>query len=140
MHIWAITNQSGGVGKTTGMVNLGGVLAGQGRRAALLDLDPYGSLSAYLGIEPDLDGGHVYAVFAAPSPFSGPPFLALIHCTAFDNLDLLPRATQVWRRGRPDGKGGPPGPIMPASLPPGGPPWHCLACERAAGCVVWKRL
>ncbi len=95
MHIWAITNQKGGVGKTTTAVNLGGILAGQGRRTLLVDLDPHGSLSTYLGIDPDLDERNVYAVFAAHSPLDRTQLLSLIHGTRFDDLDVLPSATAL---------------------------------------------
>jgi chromosome partitioning protein len=49
--IVAITNQKGGVGKTTGAANLGVLLARGGRRVLLVDADPQFALTRQLGIE-----------------------------------------------------------------------------------------
>jgi chromosome partitioning protein len=51
MHtkIISIVNQKGGTGKTTSTVNLGKALVELGKKVLLLDLDPQGSLSYYLG-------------------------------------------------------------------------------------------
>ena len=52
-QIISITNQKGGVGKTTTTINLGAALAERQRRVLLIDLDPQGSLTTHAGLRPD---------------------------------------------------------------------------------------
>ena len=52
--IIAVTNQKGGVGKTTTCAALAGIFSDRGKRVLALDLDPQGNLSFSLGAA---DGG-----------------------------------------------------------------------------------
>jgi len=64
MKIWAVANQKGGVGKTTTTITLASILAKRGGRVLVVDLDPHGSLTSYLGFDPTDSKSGIYRAFA----------------------------------------------------------------------------
>jgi chromosome partitioning protein len=57
MRVIAVINQKGGVAKTTTTANLGHALALMGQKVTVIDLDPQGHLSSFLGVNRmDLQG------------------------------------------------------------------------------------
>lgn len=81
--IIAITNQKGGVGKTTTAINLTACLAEAGKRVLLVDLDPQGNSTSGLGMQ--AGAGSVYEVLMGRSQLS-----ACLVKTAVPGLDIIP--------------------------------------------------
>lgn len=63
-----VTNQKGGVGKTTTAVSLGAALAAMGVRTLLVDLDPQGNATTGLGLRVAEGGPSIYRVLAERLP------------------------------------------------------------------------
>jgi chromosome partitioning protein len=94
VRIIAISNQKGGVGKTTTTVALGGLIAASGNRVLLIDLDPHGSLSSYFF--PDHEHPLTsYTLFQERQHLSHETISRLIVPTAFSGLSLMPSATAL---------------------------------------------
>ncbi len=69
-RVFTVSNQKGGVGKTTTTVNLAAALARSGARVLVIDLDPQGNASTALGVEHRADTPSVYDVIVGDSPLS----------------------------------------------------------------------
>ncbi len=85
MRIISISNQKGGVGKTTTTVNLSSAVAMKGKKVLLIDLDPQGNATSGLGFsKKDIENSSYNVLKNEISAEE-----VIIH-TDFQNLDLMP--------------------------------------------------
>jgi len=86
--IIAVTNQKGGVGKTTTAINLAAALAIAGRTVLLVDCDPQGNATSGIGRKGErAEGGTVYEGLTASS---GETPQSFILSTSVERLSLIP--------------------------------------------------
>lgn len=81
----SVTNQKGGVGKTTSAVNIAYYLAKSGKKTLLVDFDPQGNATSGLGIDKELLDGTMSEVMLETKLLKD-----VIIATDFKNLFLAP--------------------------------------------------
>jgi chromosome partitioning protein len=89
MNVLAISNQKGGVGKTTTAISLAAALVEKGSRVLLIDLDPQGNATSGLGISKEQPHS-VYGVLVRDEPLE-----EAVRPTGVDGLDLLPSSSEM---------------------------------------------
>ena len=87
VRITACTNQKGGVGKTTTVINLAAFLALSGTRTLVIDLDPQGNATSGLGIDRRTVERSSYNALVDRTAMG-----ELVVRTSVDGLDLVPSA------------------------------------------------
>jgi len=89
-RVLAITNQKGGVGKTTTAINLGAALADLGEQVLIIDLDPQGNASTGLGVSARDRDNTTYELLHEDAPLS-----SVVRSTGVDRLDIAPATTDL---------------------------------------------
>jgi chromosome partitioning protein len=81
----AISNEKGGVAKTTTTISLGAALAETGQRVLMIDLDPQANLTLASGME-------ISEVSTSSSNIlvEAAPLLSARHSTEIENIDIIP--------------------------------------------------
>ncbi len=84
-RVLAVSNQKGGVGKTTTAINLGTALAAIGEKVLIVDMDPQGNASTGLGVPRETRRITIYDVIVDGRSVTD----AAVH-TAVPGLDIIP--------------------------------------------------
>src|SRR5690606_41138531 len=69
-RVLTVSNQKGGVGKTTSTVNIAAAIAALGGRVLVINLDPQGNASTALGVPHTSDVTSIYEVLIHATPIA----------------------------------------------------------------------
>src|SRR5699024_11980950 len=93
-QILAAYSETGGATKTTTAVSLAVEAARAGLKTLLIDLDPRGAATKWLGVEPISEGLHVGAILADEEPLGWAADLA-VRTPWHPRLSFIPSAREV---------------------------------------------
>jgi len=88
--IIAVTNQKGGVGKTTSCVNLAAYLADAGKKVLLIDIDPQGNACSSVGVEVEKNQKSIYEVLIGEANIRD-----VVYPSVMKNLDVVPSTVDL---------------------------------------------
>src|SRR6058998_2667905 len=89
MTVLVVSNQKGGVGKTTTAISLGAAMVEHGKNVLIIDLDPQANATSGLGISKERANG-IYGVLLRERPIS-----EAIVPSALAGLDLVPSGPEM---------------------------------------------